>query len=234
MTREKADAALRAAFRGRPGCATVLDRHTGRALAHWRPDLVKNWSAAPGSVLKPLVISILEPVDASYPCTRRLSIDGMTLDCTHNPTVEPVDAPTALALSCNAWFARRATSIEPARMTALFAGAEFQPPTKPAAVQLLVLGARGIRVTPSWLARAYFKLLTGAPPQVVAGLEHAISEGTAHAARPALGGKTGTSREAAWFAGYDSTMLLVVALPAGTGGGDAAPLAGEFFTQCAR
>jgi hypothetical protein len=234
MTPDRADAALRAAFRGRPGCATVLDRNTGRALAQWRPDLVKNWAAAPGSVLKPLVLSVLKPIDASLPCPRTLSIGGIAFHCTHAPIVEPVDASTAVALSCNNWFAGRAATIDPAQLRTLFAGADFQTPATPSAVQLLVLGARGIRVTPSWLARAYFKLLTGAPPQVIAGLERAITEGTAHAALPALGGKTGTSREAAWFAGYVGTVLLVIALPAGTGGGDAAPLAGEFFTQCAR
>lgn len=232
MTR-LAEAALRVVFNGRAGCAAALDPATGRALAHWRPDLVKNWAAAPGSVLKPLSVSAMDPVDAALACADRLSIAGVNLDCQHPPRAQPLDAAAALALSCNAWVAARAAAMDPRSLARVLAGADFQPPADTEALQLLALGVRGIRVTPGWLARAYLRLLRAAPAAVRRGLELAVAEGTARGAQPALGGKTGTSREAAWFAGYDSRLLLVVALPAGTGAGDAAPLAGEVFRRCA-
>ncbi|MCL4796637.1 MAG: hypothetical protein KJZ84_18880 [Bryobacteraceae bacterium] len=229
----RAEAALRAAFRGLPGCATALDLATGKPLAHWRPDLVKSWAAAPGSVLKPLVLATLDPLDAALPCARRLLINGVRLDCTHTPQTAPLNAAEALALSCNSWFAQRAALLDPRKLTAALAGAEFSAPATPEDLQLLALGARGIRVTPAWLARAYLRLLHSATEPIRAGLALAVAEGTAHAARPALGGKTGTSREASWFAGFDRRMLLVVALPGGAGGADAAPLAAKIFEKCA-
>jgi hypothetical protein len=228
------EAALRAVFNGRAGCATALDPATGRALAHWRPDLVKNWSAAPGSVLKPLSASALDPVDGVVACAHRLTIAGVNLDCQHPPRAQPLDAATALAVSCNAWIAARAAAMDPRALARVLAGADFLPPADTQALQLLALGVRGIRITPGWLARAYLRLLREAPAAIRRGLELAVAEGTARGAQPALGGKTGTSREAAWFAGYDERLLLVIALPAGTGPGDAAPLAGEVFKRCAR
>ncbi|HRJ21887.1 MAG TPA: hypothetical protein PLF84_22790, partial [Bryobacteraceae bacterium] len=75
--------------------------------------------------------------------------------------------------------------------------------------------------------------LASPPEPILDGLRRAVSQGTAAAAKPALGGKTGTSREAAWFAGFNHQLLLVVALPSGTGPQHAAPLAGEIFAQCA-
>lgn len=228
------EAALRAVFSGRAGCATALDAATGRVLAQWRPDLVKNWAAAPGSVLKPLSASAFDPVDSGVACANRLTIGGINLDCQHPPRAQPLDAAAALALSCNMWIAARAAATDPRALTRVLAGADFQPPADAEALQLLALGVRGIRVTPGWLARAYLRLLREAPVAVRRGLELAVAEGTARGAQPALGGKTGTSREAAWFAGYDARVLLVVALPAGTGAGDAAPLAGEVFKRCGR
>lgn len=229
-----AEAALRAVFTGRAGCATALDAATGRAVAHWRPDLVKNWAAAPGSVLKPLPACAFDPVEGSVACSNRLTIASINLDCQHPPRAQPLDAAAALALSCNTWFAARAAAMDPRALTRMLAGADFQPPADTEALQLLALGVRGIRVTPGWLARAYLRLLREAPGAVRRGLELAVAEGTARGAQPALGGKTGTSREASWFAGYDARILLVVALPGGTGAGDAAPLAGEVFRRCGR
>jgi membrane peptidoglycan carboxypeptidase len=227
------ESALRSAFRHRPGCATALDLATGKPLAHWRPDLVKSWSAAPGSVLKPLVAAILHRPDTLVPCRQSLSIAGVNCPCTHSPQTAPLDLPTALALSCNHWFAAQAATLDPARLARALAGASFTPPATPENLQLLALGARHIRVTPAWLARAFHRLLASPPEAVLDGLRRAVSEGTAAAAKPALGGKTGTSREASWFAGFNHSLLLVVALPGGTGAADAAPLAGEIFAQCA-
>lgn len=228
------EAALRAVFKGRAGCAAALDPATGRAMAHWRPDLVKNWAAAPGSVLKPLSASALDPADAAVACSGRLSIAGIGLDCSHAPRAQPLDAASALALSCNEWMAAHAAAMDPRALARVLAGADYQQPADTEALQLLALGVRGIRVTPGWLARSYLRLLREAHAAILRGLELAVAEGTASGAQPALGGKTGTSREAAWFAGYGARLLLVIALPGGTGAGDAAPLAGEVFRRCAR
>ena len=231
MTTRAADA-LRSVLRGKPGCATLLELPSGKPLAHWRPDLVKSWSAAPGSALKPLVAAILDRPEALVPCRQALSISGVNCACTHPPQAAPLDLSTALALSCNHWFAAQAARLDPERLTRALAGADFTPPASPPDLQLLALGARHIRVTPAWLARAYFRLLSNSSRPILEGLRRAVSEGTARAAQPALGGKTGTSREAAWFAGFHHHLLLVLALPAGTGGSDAAPLAGELFARC--
>lgn len=232
MRRIPVERAFRAAFQRRPGCATAIELATGRTLARWRPDLVKNWAAAPGSVIKPLVAAA-GAAEFRRACPRGLVIDGIRLDCTHSPSAQPLDMETALALSCNCWMSAYVERLDPEALRRALSGADFTPPATLADRQLAALGVRGVRITPAWLAGAYLRLLRNAAAPIRRGLERAVREGTALAAQPALGGKTGTSREAAWFAGYDARLLLVVALPAGSGGGDAAPVAGEVFSRCA-
>lgn len=233
MNPARLESALRAAFRGRAGCAVLLDRSSAKPLAHWRPDLVKSFRAAPGSVLKPLIAAALPLLDARVPCPLTLDIAGVNFDCTHPSQAAPLDLPAALALSCNRWFAEQAALAGPAPFLEALAGADLQPPRDTPALQHLILGARGIRVTPAWLARAYLRLLANPVPPILDGLHRAVAEGTARAAQPAIGGKTGTSREAAFFAGFTTDLLLVVALPGGTGPAHAAPLAGDILSRCA-
>jgi len=116
---------------------------------------------------------------------------------------------------------------------------------------LQAIGEYGVLVTPLEMAAAYRKLLArraahGAVLEpVFEGLEAAVRFGTAQrAAVPGLdvAGKTGTASSPsgihhAWFAGYAPARrpkhVVVVFLERGSGGGDAAPVAGEIFRALA-
>ncbi len=116
----RAEAALRAAFRGLPGCATALDLATGKPLAHWRPDLVKSWAAAPGSVLKPLVLATLDPLDAALPCARPPSSNA-SARLHPRPQTAPLNAARSPRPELNSW------SLRPARRPARLAN---RPPPR--------------------------------------------------------------------------------------------------------
>jgi membrane carboxypeptidase/penicillin-binding protein len=102
---------------------------------------------------------------------------------------------------------------------------------------LEALGVDGIRCTPLDLARAYRRLAlkriqdAQAFAPVYQGLIESIQRGTSIAAGTAASapvyGKTGTTSQSAWFAGFSSSIALAILLFQGTGGADAAPIAGE-------
>jgi len=237
--------ALRRAFRQRAGCAAVLDLRHGQTLAVWRPDLAKSWMFAPGSALKPFILAELlrGPVQRLV-CPGQLSVAGINLACTHPPLVEPLGPERALAFSCNSWFAAHAARLDHERLTAALRplGAAVPPATSSDGLTLIALGIRGVRVACFGLARGFRMLALrksageAALEPLWAGLEDAVARGTGRNAAPTLGmgvwGKTGTTREAACFAGFDDRIALAVAVPGGTGGGDAAPIAGEIFQAC--
>jgi cell division protein FtsI/penicillin-binding protein 2 len=86
------------------------------------------------------------------------------------------------------------------------------------------------------LARAYVKVALSGDAALRRGLERAVLEGTAQwAALPGLSvaGKTGTTNEGAWFAGYAPAqtprVVVTVFAEQGRGGSDAAPAAREAF-----
>jgi cell division protein FtsI/penicillin-binding protein 2 len=181
------------------------------------------------------------------------------MDCTHPHSPDPFDAVTALAYSCNYYFASLARSLRNsdlmeaftraglASQTGLYPGeavGEISAPTSVEARQLLALGEANIRITPLELLSAYRKLALQRKrwPLALTGLEAATEYGTARLARPPglkVAGKTGTALDPgsgqahAWFAGFapaDSPRIIVVVfLEQGTGGRDAAPVARELF-----
>ncbi len=91
------------------------------------------------------------------------------------------------------------------------------------------------------MARIYRSLARKSAREVAAGLRRAVSEGTAQAARVegiGIAGKTGTSRDGAWFGGYapagKPAVAVAVFLPGGRGPRDAAPAAAELFRWARR
>jgi cell division protein FtsI/penicillin-binding protein 2 len=123
-------------------------------------------------------------------------------------------------------------------------GVVDQPHSKQA-MQLMSVGEEGIKVTPLALAEAYSSLArplrnaqTTTPELrlVLKGLRAVVNSGTGQAASSKsvqVAGKTGTFDGHAWFAGFapaeSPEMVVVVFLERGTGGADAAPIAGRIF-----
>jgi cell division protein FtsI/penicillin-binding protein 2 len=238
-------AALEDALRGTQASAVVLDTRSGAVLASVGP--VRN--GLPGSTLKPMLLEyalehgIVQPETQVY-CRRDLHIGLKVLPCTH-PSNEPVfTAESALAESCNTWFAelgRRYTGVE---LETVLRAAGIPHSLMDGATaderQLAVLGLDGISVSTIELARAYRKLMIQAPADgvVMHGLKDSVEYGMANQARVAgvnIVGKTGTASDAGeswthgWFAGaVPGRLVLIVYVPHGDGG-TAAKLAQSFF-----
>jgi len=201
----------------------VLDIATGHLLAASGLAEAARTLAAPGSTLKPLVLLRLIASGRLDPsrriaCTRRLSIAGRSLNCSH-PPADPMDARQALTWSCNTYFAALGATLATGELRALLAPtgllgqtglareeaiAVFREPRTPDANRLALLGVDGIRVTPLELASAYrwLALQIAAHPNsaaalvVQAGLADSASFGIAGAASLGgvpVAGKTGTA-----------------------------------------
>jgi cell division protein FtsI/penicillin-binding protein 2 len=248
--------AMASAMQGRAGAAIALEASSGRILAIYHPEVASRRLARPGSAIKPFTAMALSG-SRTLRCHGRLEIAGRKMDCTHPASPEAFDAVSALAYSCNYYFATRAAALRGAELTETFTRAgllsrtglvageavgELVPPSSVESRQLLALGESGIVVTPLALAAAYRKLALRKDPVIMAGLAAAAEYGTARLAQPVrekAAGKTGTAsdpgngRVHAWFAGWapaDSPRVVVVVfLEQGVGGRDAAPIAKELF-----
>lgn len=184
-------------------------------------------AAAPGSALKPLYSGLLDP-SLRFQCQRKLAVGSHRLDCSHAPLLGPVDLETALAASCNSWFAQAAARLDPAAVVRAIRaqGGEVVPPAGKEQPLLVALGVDRVRFTPLALARAYARLKPVVTPAVLRGLSMALESGTAAAARGLyLAGKTGTVLEGGWFAGWTDRLAVAVFIPGGSGAHDAAPAA---------
>lgn len=230
-----------AAF-SRGGAAVVLRVADGRPVRVDNETAARSQAAAPGSAIKPWLLGAL-PAERLWPCTGRFRLDGWTLDCTHAPLAAPLDAETALAASCNRWFAAAALAAGPARVRQrlLEAGAGARLARTGGELQLQALGLEGVAITPFSLANAFRRLALDASPAVRRGLRRAVTEGTAQAAAVEgveVAGKTGSSRDGAWFAGYapadQPAVAVTVFQPYGRGPGMAAPIAAEIFLWALR
>jgi cell division protein FtsI/penicillin-binding protein 2 len=220
------------------GAAAVLLRVSdGHVLRVDNGGEARGRALPPGSAVKPVVLAALD-AHLRAPCHRRLRLRGHNLDCTHLPLAAPLDAYTALAASCNSWFAQAAlrAGAEQVQRALLRAGASAPLARDAEELQLQTLGVERVRFTPLALGAAYCRIARLGSSALRAALTRAVRDGTAQLAAPAglaVAGKTGTAPGAAWFAGFapahEPRVVAVVQLNAGRGGGDAAPLAREIF-----
>jgi len=236
------------------GAVVVADVSTGQLLAHHRSEVAATRLAAPGSAVKPLVLlALLEAgklgAQDQRACPRQLRLAGRSLDCSHPPVGFPLDPVTALAYSCNNYFAHMALRLTPAELAeALRRVGRVRVAASAEELQLQALGEAGIEVTPLGLLNAYRRLarlraqgrIRLSP--LFEGLEAATEYGTGQLARLEglkVAGKTGSSASGhAWFAGWapadHPAIVLVVFLEQGRGGAGAAPVARAIFEAYAR
>jgi cell division protein FtsI/penicillin-binding protein 2 len=232
--------------RGTGASVVVLDVPSARVLAESGPMV----HGLPGSTLKPFVLAAAladgtVQAGTTVECRGTLTVAGRNLACTHPRARTVFDARSALAYSCNTWFARLAERMSGAEIRrallpfGLPVDAGLASPEKRV---LAVLGLAGGQVTPMQLARAY-RLLALHPNRTVAeGLEDSVQFGMADNARtPYLAGKTGTASDPGqswthgWFAGILSEpgkprRVIVVYVPGGSGA-DAAELARRILKE---
>jgi cell division protein FtsI/penicillin-binding protein 2 len=228
--------ALARGFGRRTGTGVVLDVSSGRILAAKNIAVAARRLVFPGSSIKPFVLyALLESRKLSpneaFVCPYRLTIDGHRLHCTHPENMGPLSPASALAYSCNNFFARMALRLTPAELARALAQWGFTSPSRlagdelsgeifaartPGELQLEALGEYGIHVTPLELLQAYRRLAVrrrdaathGASLKVVfEGLEGSVQYGMAVAAKTeglSVAGKTGTARsdEGAWTHGW--------------------------------
>ena len=239
--------ALERACAGKTGSAIVAEIATGKLLASYRAEAGRTRAEPPGSAIKPFTLAAWMDshgggVPPAWPCPRQLRIGGRRLDCTHPVLPGPMDAASALAYSCNCWFAHIALEMKPADFARALRSVAGQVSTAitPEHLQLQAIGEWGVAVTPIELLAAYRKLAQRragpALRPVFEGLDGAVTYGSAQLAAAAgleIAGKTGTGLGHAWFAGFAPArapeIVVVVFLDQGRGGADAAPIAGEIF-----
>jgi penicillin-binding protein 2 len=208
---------------GKAGAVVVMDVASGKIVAQWHLNVAAQKLEPPGSTVKPFVLMELLEKGKINPeqhlaCRRPLYIGGKRMDCTHPASIVSLDAPDAIAYSCNTYFSTVATRLTPGELADLYKRVGFTSPTglteneavgkvrtatEQPHLQLQALGEWGIQITPLELLSAYGKLArqklkgdlgSGAP--VFDGLERAVKYGMAHAAQPAgitAAGKTGTA-----------------------------------------
>jgi cell division protein FtsI/penicillin-binding protein 2 len=241
------ESALANALRGTQASAVVLDWETGAVVAA----LGTAPRARPGSVMKPLLLEyalehgVVRPETTVY-CRRSLHIAGRNLACTHPATQPVLDAESALAESCNTWFAQMARRMTGTQMEDALRTTHLQhEPMSTADANARVLAALGLQgesVSSEELARSYRELLLHVPAEgvVARGLRDSVDYGMANPARVRgviVLGKTGTASEAAqawthgWFAGAVPGKLVVVVYAPHGDGGTAAALAAKFLRE---
>ena len=240
--------ALAQAVRGTQASAVVLDPRTGAVLAS-AGESRRGLESAPGSALKPLLLEYalehgIVRAEMQVYCRRNLRVGGRSLRCSHPPDQPVFTAQSALAESCNTWFAEMARRFSGPQLEAALEATHLPHRSMTSAGveqrQLAVLGLSGVTASPLELARAYRDLLQHAPANgtVVRGLEDSVDSGMANPAKVAgvvILGKTGTASgpgEAGthgWFAGAIPGRFLIVVYAARGDGGAAARLAHNFF-----
>jgi cell division protein FtsI/penicillin-binding protein 2 len=210
---------------GKAGAVVVVDLASGKILAQWNLNVAAERLEPPGSTVKPFVLMELLQKGRIDPeqhvvCRRPLYIGGKRMDCSHPVSITSLDAPDAIAYSCNTYFSTVALRLKPDELADVYKRAGFTSPTglaageatgrittanEPAQLQLQALGEWGIQVTPLELLNAYLKLArqrlqpgsaSGSAAPVFDGLERAVKYGVAHGAQPVgivAAGKTGTA-----------------------------------------
>lgn len=217
-------AAVDRAMAGRSGTVVVAHVGSGRLLAQHRMEVAARRRVLPGSTLKPFTLQALLDAqvvrpDTRFACPLQLKLAGHRMDCSHPRQPGPFDATSALALSCNNYFAHFAARLDDSTLDRAFAQAglisvtglaadeavgRVQRSGSPAQHRLKALGAADVQVTPLGLLSAYRRLAyirrqdSGgqSPSPVFAGLEASVERGLAQAAGVegmSVAGKTGTA-----------------------------------------
>ena len=219
---------------GRSGAAVVVDVASGRVLAAYNPDVAARRLAKPGSAFKPFtLLALLQSgklsTTESLVCRRTLHVGSHDLSCSH-PQTGPLQAVSALAYSCNDFFATFGLRLSTADLEAAFTKAGFASPSGFAHIeatgsirraqndeerQLQAVGEGDMKVTPLEMLAAYRTLAlrrtaadsSAAESTVFQGLEEATNYGMARLASVPdmkVAGKTGTPRtdEGAWTNGW--------------------------------
>lgn len=187
----------------------VLDVSSGKVLEARNSDV----RALPGSTVKPFL-----PARGVFPCGRSLRIAGHRLDCTHLVVHGPINGADALLLSCNCYFAALALRVSPEEVRRSLGDFDAQLAASDEQRQLQALGHWGVTASPMRMVRAYRRLLLSGAP---AGFS----------------GKTGTTRDAAWFAGWapaEAPRIVAAVMTGGRGVTDAEPAAREIFQKWLR
>jgi cell division protein FtsI/penicillin-binding protein 2 len=212
-------------MQGRSGTAVVVDVISGQVVAAYHPAIAARRLALPGSAFKPFTLLALlqsKKLTSTEPfvCRRRLRIGSHDLSCSH-PQNGPLEAESALAYSCNDFFATLGLRLSAAEIEMAFKSAGFGSPSGFAADEavgeisrartdeereLQAVGEWGMRVTPLEMLSAYRSLAlrrrsggTAEEEIVFSGLEQATSYGVARLASAPevrVAGKTGTPRSA--------------------------------------
>jgi cell division protein FtsI/penicillin-binding protein 2 len=260
---QRTEAALISALQRTSAAGVVLDLSSGHLLATARPNLVAGLAAAPGSSLKPFFLAEALTKGQIGPetkllCRRTFRIGRHELTCTHPFANSVFNAESALAYSCNSYFADLARRMTPQEAVSALHAYGFgerpgifpaespgmiRTPENPDHLQLLVLGLENVTVTPIQMAEAYRRLSLEMPrfPAIERGLRGSVDYGMAHNAAQqgfSIEGKTGTASDPGqawthgWFAGITSLgktrIVVVIFVPRGNGG-DAARLARSFL-----
>lgn len=219
------DAALVKIMNGRSGAAVVVDVASGKVLGAYHVEVAARSLARPGSAFKPFTLLALlqsgklKPTD-SLTCRRNLHVGAHNLSCSHPQTGQPLQAVSALAYSCNDFFATFGERLTAVELRTIFQQMGFASPSglvKSEAVgsvqlartdeerQLQAIGEGEMRVTPLEMLEAYRKLalrrndvqISDAEYSVFAGLEAGTDYGMARLAAVKgvkVAGKTGTAR----------------------------------------
>jgi cell division protein FtsI/penicillin-binding protein 2 len=222
------------AMSGKSGSLVVIGVATGKVLAAYHLGAAAHRVALPGSSIKTFTLmTLLEngKIDdhTTMMCRRSLTVGDHQLNCTHPDVKQPFDPATALAYSCNTYFAKMATRLSPSELRDSFLRFGFASPsalapnevtgsvplaTTESELQLQAIGEGGIHVTPLELLRAYqsvARLSQKHDPKlapVFAGLEGSVAYGMGRLAQPGatmkVAGKTGTSlvEEGSWRHGW--------------------------------
>jgi cell division protein FtsI/penicillin-binding protein 2 len=240
---------LTGALKGTRASGVVVDIRTGAVLA--QAGVARR--GAPGSALKPMLLEYalehgVVRAETEVYCRRTLHVGGRSLPCSH-PADQPVfTAESALAESCNTWFAEMARRFTGPQLEEALEGTHLPHRSMKGANveqrQLAVLGLSSVTASPLELARAYCELLQRAPADgaVMRGLEDSVKFGMANPAGVSgmtILGKTGTASDNdeawthGWFAGaIPGRLVIVVYMPNGDGG-TAARVAQRFFRAAA-
>ncbi len=222
------------AMAGRSGTAVVVEVATGKILATYHPEVAARRLALPGSSIKTFtLIALLDAgkvnEQTALMCKRGLTVGGHHLDCTHPNMKQPFYPATALAYSCNTYFAALAARLTPAELRNSLLKYGFGAPSElaqneatgsialagtQAELQMQAIGEWGLQVTPLELVLAYQKVALlsrnheAKLDPVFAGLEGSVAYGMGHLAQPnspmKVAGKTGTSLvdEGSWRHGW--------------------------------